>query len=382
MKILIITQKYGESEVGGRRWFLFSKELTSIGVNAQVECFINLTAELDNINSFCNKWYHFLWSDNGRFLSRLLSKFIRSVFPNLKHRLLRNWMRQIASSNFIDFDSIIISVPSFELIELARLEVFENYRGVFVLDCRDPLYLSEIKTILPKSAVVLNVSERITLKTQEKYGVRTVNTFDTLHNCMKPRQSYGDISGSENSDRYLIFFGTLYPEIQEMFFQVFEYLITDYNNRNPLSKLKLKLYVSLDNTYFQSKGIHVDSEIFELLDYADSKDLERHIQMAIAGVVPLWPNRYEGYGTKFLDYLKLEKKFIVIQEDIWKSEFYHKFADLKGIVFSDWSQKTLRLKLEELIDAKWNSNQELHDEFSLESNTRKLLKIIESARMN
>lgn len=382
MKILIITQKYGESEVGGRRWFLFSKELTSKGVNAHVECFINLTTELGNINTYCNNWYHFLWRDNGRFLWRLLSKFIRSVFPNLKHRLLRNWMKQLASSNYIDFDSIIISVPSFELIELTRLELFENYRGVFVLDCRDPLYLSEIKTKLPKSAVVLNVSERITLKTQEKYGVGTVNTFHTLHNCMKPRQRDGDIIASENTDRHLIFIGTLYPEIQKTFFQAFESLITDYNNRNPFRKLKLKLYVSLDKVYFQSKGIYINSDIFELLDYSDSTNLERHIQMAVAGVIPLWPERYEGYGTKFLDYLKLEKKFLVIQEEIWKSEFYDKFNNLSGIVFSDWNKKTLRLKLEEIIDAEWNTDQELYDEFSLECNTRKLLEIIDSARMN
>jgi hypothetical protein len=381
MKILIITQKYGESEVGGRRWYLFSKSLISKGLDVDVHCFINLTNESDHVISFCYRWIHFLWSDNGHFILRLFSKFIRSVFPKLKHRLLRKWMRQIDVRKYSDYDCVIISVPSFELVELTRQEIFERYSGVLALDCRDPIYLAERYSIPSHSSVILNVSEKITLQTQELIGAGSKSTFDTIHNCMKPSNDNYHISAIENSERYLIFIGTLYSEIQKRFFEVLDYVITDYNCRNPLKKLRVKLYISLDKSYFQSKGIEVNTDIFELLNYAEGPEFERNIRMAVAGIIPLWPGRYEGYGTKFLDYLKFEKNFLVIQDEVWKSEFYEKFKTSTGIQFNDWNKETLGNKLEEILDSDLSINSNLRDEFSLDFNTQKLINVIEELRI-
>lgn len=389
-KLVIVTFKFGGLEVGGRRWNLFANELSNHFENLEVFTFLKLSNSGEEKVKVYSPKVNFMgaWSDHGGLFSRFVKKVFSAPMELYKKRKVARWVmdtKYVLSSMKYNETTFIISMPPSEVIEVAHFlindgaEVWLDFRDPISEFCRGSYLSDEVYKAFTLARGSFHVSARLTKDFIKQLKMRTgLNETGhqayTITNAVEARTIVSTVEQERTNEKYFVMLGTLYKGVQKEFILSANSSIKKLNEMTG-EKYSIRCYTNIDSHYAKLTQ-SFDPNLLQFHPFVGTSELNSIIEKSCGGIIPLWPDRFDAYGTKFFSYLGNLKPFLVIQNNYKSGELYELLNENSSVAFADYNVPNITQGLLHIMKGSGASLSPLQEAFSTEKLTQKLADIM------
>lgn len=391
MKILILSYKFApEDGVGGRRWRLFSKELSRLGHqitvltassgsfkcndSSEVDVVVLEDAQVNGKTAGLRKrWFH--WSQVLGFNIDIdpQEKWIKAHYPTVKQLIIDQEIQcLIASGHPCSLNYYAAIIKS----ELPNLKLIQDFRDLwsqeknYIFDIKKYSFRSKERA-LEAEQVAIRYADRIFNVSKEQANImlqpfpQYKDKFCVIHNGYMPLPDPeatldSTYNGAKSKKLRIVHAGTIrwggYSGLEELL-SALQLL--------PESQLDIQFFGTRFPKYILERYDSVIKRYCKINEYIDHENLVAEIKGSDLGLVIF--DKSSGLGTKIFDYMAADSRIAVIAPD---GEL-RRFCAENGVLSCGFDKEEIQSLINELmfLDVCSSFNDDVKNRFSISSIT-------------